>query len=860
MNFSRFNLSIVQAGLGLAASATVFAVPPNPSQARELIATVQSNVEIAERARALQQLAVIATPEAIPVLAGLLSDERLGQYARDGLEQMPDAAAGEALRAALGRLEGNALIGAVNSVGLRRDAQAVTALGRLAKGPAPGASGAALMALGRIGTPEARRVLEPALKDAAPAVRAAAAEGCAWCADRLLTEGKLAEAWALYENLRHAEVPAAWRVSATRGSILAGGANGLKLLIEQLRSRDPDLRDMALRTARDLRDPQVTPALVAEMDKLALPMQAALITVLCDRGGDGALAAVEVRAKAGPEEVRIVALKTLGTIGRASSVPLLLQAIRPPASAAIVDAVIASLSRIPQQETEAAILQMLPTAGPAVKVRLIGVLGERRAESATGELMNLATGTDVETAKAAFRALGLVSSPAELPRLIALAISASDDAVKTLALRAIVTTAMKVLEPERRAEAVLRAFQATNDPATKATLLRPLGAIMRTEGGNHDVFFAVRAALQDKTEAVRDAALRCLADWPDATPATTLLALANQPDVTSTQGEVALGGAIRMAAKVAAGRERSPLNVIDAFVQANRAVHTKDEKMLIVSGLGSLKRPEAVQMLQPYLDDPDVKAEAAGTVVQVAPGLLHTKSAPALKSMLERIATTDMDEDVRRKADRLARGGAPSAPKGNATQAPAGRDGTVRLFNGVDLGNWDGDPAVWRIRDGAIVGGSMEGNPRNEFLATTRRYKNFVLRVEYKLVGTEGFVNGGVQFRSVRVKQPPNEMSGYQADIGMGHSGSLYDESRRQKFLARAPDERVKRLEKPGDWNRYEIRCEGPHVELTLNGEHMVAYTEDDSSIVPDGLIALQIHGKCKAEIAFRNLSIVELP
>ena len=133
--------------------------------------------------------------------------------------------------------------------------------------------------------------------------------------------------------------------------------------------------------------------------------------------------------------------------------------------------------------------------------------------------------------------------------------------------------------------------------------------------------------------------------------------------------------------------------------------------------------------------------------------------------------------------------------------------------------------------------------------------------LEYKLVGTEGFVNGGVQFRSVRVALPPNEMSGYQADIGAGHSGSLYDESRRKKFLARADEAVVKQLEKAGDWNRYEIRCEGPKVELTLNGRKTLTFTEDDPTVQPDaGLIALQIHGNCKAEIAFRKLEITELP
>lgn len=180
----------------------------------------------------------------------------------------------------------------------------------------------------------------------------------------------------------------------------------------------------------------------------------------------------------------------------------------------------------------------------------------------------------------------------------------------------------------------------------------------------------------------------------------------------------------------------------------------------------------------------------------------------------------------------------------------------VAIFNGRDLAGWEGNLAVWRVRDGTIVGGSLDGNPRNEFLATARPYKNFVLRLEYKLTGTSGFINGGVQFRSVRIAQPPNEMSGYQADIGAGHSGCLYDESRRKNFLARAPDEQIKRLEKPGDWNRYEVRCEGTRVEITLNGEKTVSYTETDTSVALDGLIALQIHGNCKAEIAFRNLTL----
>jgi len=193
-------------------------------------------------------------------------------------------------------------------------------------------------------------------------------------------------------------------------------------------------------------------------------------------------------------------------------------------------------------------------------------------------------------------------------------------------------------------------------------------------------------------------------------------------------------------------------------------------------------------------------------------------------------------------------------------QSIPGNGLSVSIFDGQSLAGWEGDANVWRVRDGVIVGGSMDGNPRNEFLATTRSYANFMVRLEYKLVGTEGFINSGVQVRSVRLQQPSNEMCGFQADIGAGHSGCLYDQSRRNTFLARATDEQIKRLERPGDWNRYQVRCDGPRIQITLNGEQTVDYVETNATLPQDGLIGLQIHGQCKAEVSFRNLTIETLP
>src|SRR5437016_9963729 len=104
----------------------------------------------------------------------------------------------------------------------------------------------------------------------------------------------------------------------------------------------------------------------------------------------------------------------------------------------------------------------------------------------------------------------------------------------------------------------------------------------------------------------------------------------------------------------------------------------------------------------------------------------------------------------------------------------------VPLFDGKTFKGWDGDTnKTWTIQDGALVGGSLTATvPGNEFIATTRSFTNFVLRLKFKLAGTEGFINGGVQIRSERTKEPANEMSGYQVDMGdPGWWGCIDDES-----------------------------------------------------------------------------------
>jgi hypothetical protein len=184
--------------------------------------------------------------------------------------------------------------------------------------------------------------------------------------------------------------------------------------------------------------------------------------------------------------------------------------------------------------------------------------------------------------------------------------------------------------------------------------------------------------------------------------------------------------------------------------------------------------------------------------------------------------------------------------------------GFVPLFDGRTLEGWEGSRDVFRVQDGAIVGGSLAAPiARNEFLCTTKEYGDFELRLKVKAVG-QG-VNAGIQVRSQRIPDH-HEMIGYQADVGDQWWGKLYDESRRRRVLAGPEDpKKLAKVLKTDGWNEYVIRCQGRRIQLWLNGLQTVDFREPDESIPRRGLIGVQIHGGPPSEAWYRDIRIREL-
>jgi len=189
-----------------------------------------------------------------------------------------------------------------------------------------------------------------------------------------------------------------------------------------------------------------------------------------------------------------------------------------------------------------------------------------------------------------------------------------------------------------------------------------------------------------------------------------------------------------------------------------------------------------------------------------------------------------------------------------AGEGGSGQGHFTPLFDGKSFQGWEGNLKVFRIVNGAIVGGSLDKPlAHNEFLCTTKPYGDFELRLKFKILGKGA--NAGVQIRTKRI---PNhhEVIGYQADLADGYWGCLYDESRRGILTKPLSDAELDRFLRRDQWNDYRIRCHNDRVELWINGHKTADYTEMDSTIPRSGVIALQIHGGPPSEAWYKDIAI----
>jgi hypothetical protein len=211
------------------------------------------------------------------------------------------------------------------------------------------------------------------------------------------------------------------------------------------------------------------------------------------------------------------------------------------------------------------------------------------------------------------------------------------------------------------------------------------------------------------------------------------------------------------------------------------------------------------------------------------------------------------------------------------------KSGFVSIFNGKDLAGWDGDPRLWSVRHGIIVGETTveKPAPHNTFLIWRGgKPRDFVLKLKFHIHSG----NSGVQYRSQDLGDWI--VSGYQGEVandrpdpGIG-TGFLYHErgrgdiARIGEFVVIDPEGhrtvvgqvadmfalKAAGYYKNDDWNEYTIMAYGNHLIHLVNGYQTIEMIDNDTKGgAREGILALQIHAGEPMLVEFKDIRLKTL-
>ena len=613
------------------------ALPPvalgDSPNTRQWIETLQSDATVFAKARACQQLGEFGTEKAVPALAALLDHEQLAVYARTGLERIDGPASLAALRAALEHTQGKRRVGVIHSLAALHDEKAVPALSALTRDSDPALVQAALLALGRIANEKALSLVRQALVRGPEAVRPDAAAACLLAAEQQMIQGKTGEAKSLYDIVRLAPVPESYRIGATRGAILSRQEDRVDFLMQQLRSDEPALRDVALLTIRDIPSDALATALNAEMNTAPHGLQVKLITALKDCHNRESLRLIRHKTVSNDPGIRLTAVRVLADIGGAGNAAIFLQVITQNRRLEEVEIAITALEQTTGAEVNKMITQTLQETRKAdAQILLVHLLDKRHVTDATGELLQLAGRSDPEVRVAALQALRSLAVLDELPRLIAITKANQGGKVRDAAVLAVAGACENSGAIEEAGALVLKELRTTELAAERESWIRVLTAL-----GYTDALPVITGLLQDTDPSFVQATLAHLSRWPNPLPIDTLFRVVETDTRPGLRG-AALKAILRLVIAAANQNQAAQDKLVTWFKHASQSVQSVSEKRSLLSGLGRVPHIDSVRLAATYLDDPEVKLEAAYAIVNAARPLAKGQEGQAVAAVLKKMS------------------------------------------------------------------------------------------------------------------------------------------------------------------------------------------------------------------------------
>ena len=594
---------------------------------KSIVARLGPETVMPARVWLLRKIETIGQQESVGVLSELLHDDepRIRELARRALQKNTADSAAAALRDALDAARQPAWrVALINALADRDDRASIDRFVQLADAQHAAVAAAALAALGDLGGPAAYEKLYAVWRADDDARHELAVDALLRVADRYAAADQHKQAARIFNDLWNSDLARDRRVAALRGLALADARAALPELLRLITAGEDEwMKRVAARLMERLDSDATTPQLLAELDKSSPEARAIILEVLAARGEAAAKPAVLTALGSDDASVRAAALRAMQTLGGAGDVVRLAEAAAN-AMDAERDAAREALGRLRGADVDDAILAAARRE-PAANVRaeLLRSIPRRHTRNASLTLFEAAKDDDEAVRVAAFEALGELASDDDLDTLVAALKQESGEEASEAAENAVVAICLRDDDEAQRAAPVLAALSESPGP-TDAPLIRVLGRVRGAKA-----LEVIRAALQSREPEVLDAGVRALAKWDDAAVLDDLLRIARDSSL-QTHPVLALRAFVRLARLPS---ERDLAQTLQMLKDAMSLARQEAEKKLVLGALKDVPIPDTLEFARSYLDDPQLRDEAAIAMLQLSRGLVARNREEAMSAI-----------------------------------------------------------------------------------------------------------------------------------------------------------------------------------------------------------------------------------
>ena len=579
------------------------------------------------------QLQRIGKDESVKTLTKLLSseDKALRDYARRALEKNPSDAAMQSLERAMEKANDPARKAALINSLQRSEFETVVKQDQVLER-------------------SAEVTTKNILKQSAGPNQIVAARGLLDIAERFAKQQKFEKALSIYDDLNNWAVKQGQdvffiRAAALNGIVTCDGQRAVEVVTTAMRSDNPKIRSLAVKAARNAPTKDAMYALSEMLAGLEPYYQQQVLGLIAERGNLSSVRFVKGVLNSESEPVRLAAIETFTRIGGDEAAEALLK-IAVDDDGAVQKAAYTGLSVMVGPQVEEIIKARAASGDVNARVVAIGLLGQRRTTGALESLLAYAADNNAQISAAAFKALPAVADSKDIPTLADLLAKTENGEARQNAVAALRAVLAKTPDKDAAAQVMISKMDASSKEV-KLLMLSTLNAL----GGPIALKTVVDAA-KSSDEALRDAGIRTLSEWPDYEAAEILLRIATNPETSLTHHVLAIRGAIRLIknSNSAPVNDRTAL-CFKAFKQARR----DEEKKLAISAMGSIPNEEVAQRLLEITKDLKLKTEAGLSAVELAGNMLRTNRQEA-RDLAQKIRDLNISDEINNRADRIIRG------------------------------------------------------------------------------------------------------------------------------------------------------------------------------------------------------------